>query len=552
VSHWQPNEPQILTVRWGNFERFLGQKPKLPQVSLQVGDLIQDKYRIIRLIGQGGMGAVYEGQNQAIARRVAIKVLHGGLAAQAGVVERFEREAQAAGRIGNDHILEVLDMGHFPNGDRFMVMEYLEGETLEERVEKRGALSPGELYPLVRQLLVGLAAAHGAGIIHRDLKPDNVFIIREKAGHQDFVKIIDFGISKFTALNNDMKMTATGAVMGTPYFMSPEQAKGSRDSDGRSDLYAVGVILYKAVTGNVPFDATTFNELLFKIVLSETPRLSQVIPDIDRAFEALVLRAMAREASQRFQTAQEFIAALDAWATKGSAVSLLPSEATQAHPAYAGFSATNGTGDAPPPSMVALPGGTLGGAHTALGIPNAASSQVGRASGVGFGELTSGLHTNVRGAVTHGTWSNSSLDLPKRSNTPYLLGAAAGVLVLGTLGAVFALRGSDTPAPAINAPTVVSSPPLPSVVKPTVPVQAPVPVVVAPVPQVIPVAPPAVTSAPLIATPTRNVAPAHREPARPEPRRPTASQFRPVAQPQTPAPAQAKPKAKKQADDWGY
>jgi eukaryotic-like serine/threonine-protein kinase len=525
-------------------------------VSLQVGDLIQDKYRILRLIGQGGMGAVYEGQNQLIARRVAIKVLHGGLAAQAGVVERFEREAQAAGRIGNDHILEVLDMGRFANGDRFMVMEYLEGETLEERVEKRGALSPAELYPLIRQLLVGLSAAHGAGIIHRDLKPDNVFILREKAGQPDFVKIIDFGISKFTALNNDMKMTATGAVMGTPYFMSPEQAKGSRDSDGRSDIYAVGVILYKAVTGSVPFDATTFNELLFKIVLSETPRLSQVVPDIDPAFETLVLRAMARDASQRFQTSQEFIAALDAWATKGTAVSMLPSEATQAHPAYAGFSATSGAGDAPPASVIGgLQSGTLGGAHTALGVPNAISGQGGRASGVGFGELTSGLHTNVRGAVTHGTWSNSSLDLPKRSNTPYLLGGAAAVLVLGTIGAVFALRGSNDTAAAVNAPTVVSAPAVPSAVKPTLPtpVQPPAPVGLVPATPVPIVSPtPSVAPVQAIVTP-REITPLRREPVRQEVRR--APQPRPVHQVQQPAPpppAAAKPKPKKQADDWGY
>lgn len=274
------------------------------------------------------MGAVYEGENVLIARRVAIKVLYSHVAAQHGVVERFEREAQAAGRIGNDHILEVLDMGAFADGSRFMVMEFLDGETLGERTARLGRLTPQQILPLARQLLVGLVAAHHAGIIHRDLKPDNVFILREKAGQPDFVKIIDFGISKFTALDQDMKMTATGAVMGTPYFMSPEQAKGSRSSDIRSDLYAVGVIIYKALTGVVPFDGATFNELLFKIVLSPVPQPREMLPDLDPAFESIVMKAMARDPEFRFQTAEAFIAGLDAWSRSGAGVTVPPPEAS--------------------------------------------------------------------------------------------------------------------------------------------------------------------------------------------------------------------------------
>jgi serine/threonine-protein kinase len=297
-------------------------------VSLDLGSVIQNKYRIIRLIGQGGMGAVYEGENILIARRVAIKVLYAAVASQHGVVERFEREAQAAGRIGNDHILEVLDMGTLHDGNRFMVMEFLDGETLGERTTRVGRLSAQQIAPLARQLLVGLAAAHHAGIIHRDLKPDNVFILREKAGQPDFVKIIDFGISKFTTLDQDMKMTATGAVMGTPYFMSPEQAKGSRISDVRSDLYAVGVIIYKTITGLVPFDGATFNELLFKIVLSPVPQPRESVPELDPGFESIVMKAMARDPEFRFQTAEAFIAALDAWMRSGAGVTVPPPEAS--------------------------------------------------------------------------------------------------------------------------------------------------------------------------------------------------------------------------------
>ena len=282
---------------------------------LNPGDIIDGKYRIVRLIGEGGMGAVYEGENTRIHRRVAIKVLHAGVAEQGEAVARFEREAQAAGRIGSEHIVEVLDLGTLANGDRYLVMEYLDGEGLGHRIKSRGRLAAHELGPIAHQLMEGLAAAHGAGIIHRDLKPDNVFLLRSRGGKADFVKLLDFGISKFSQLSGDsgFSMTRTGAVMGTPYYMAPEQAKGSRELDHRVDIYATGVILYEALTGQVPFNADTFNELLFKIVLEEPRPLEQVDPSIDRGFAAIVAKAMAREPAHRFQSAHEFQQALGMW-----------------------------------------------------------------------------------------------------------------------------------------------------------------------------------------------------------------------------------------------
>ena len=283
---------------------------------LSTGEIIDGKYRVIRLIGEGGMGAVYEAENIRIHRKVAIKVLHAGVAETAEAVQRFEREAQAAGRIGSEHIVEVLDLGNLASGDRYMVMEFMDGDSLSDRIKTKGRLTPAQLYPIAHQLLAALDAAHGAGIIHRDLKPDNVYLLRSRGGHADFVKLLDFGISKFNQLSGDsgFSMTRTGAVMGTPYYMAPEQAKGAKDMDHRVDLYAAGVILYESVTGEVPFNADTFNELLFKIVLEEPRPVQQLAPDIDPGFAAIINKAMARDPAARFLTAKDFQQALEHWA----------------------------------------------------------------------------------------------------------------------------------------------------------------------------------------------------------------------------------------------
>lgn len=284
-------------------------------MTIHVGDVIDGKYEIVRLIGEGGMGAVYEARNLLISRTVALKVLlASAIENDPKAAQRFQREAQAAGRIGCDHIMEVIDLGALSSGERYLVMEYLDGETLAARIKRLGRLSPQELHPLLTQALLGLAAAHRAEIIHRDLKPDNLFILREKAGQPDFVKLIDFGISKFNdGPPSEMSMTQTGALMGTPYYMSPEQAKGAGGVTHQTDIYSLGVIAFEAVTGQVPYDGDTFNELMFKIVLSDLPDPTRLVTGVDPAFAAIIRKAMARNLEERFASATTFLAALERW-----------------------------------------------------------------------------------------------------------------------------------------------------------------------------------------------------------------------------------------------
>jgi len=418
---------------------------------LSTGDIIDGKYRIIRLLGEGGMGAVYEGENMRIHRKVAIKVLHSGVAANGESVARFEREAQAAGRIGSEHIVEVLDLGNLPSGDRYMVMEFMDGDSLSARISARTRLTPSEIYPIMHQLLEALAAAHGAGIIHRDLKPDNVYLLKSRGGKADFVKLLDFGISKFNQLSGDsgFSMTRTGAVMGTPYYMAPEQAKGSRDLDHRVDLYAAGVILYEAITGEVPFNADTFNELLFKIVLEAAKPVEQVVPNLDPAFAAIVNKSMGREPASRFQTAREFQQALEQWAS-GTGPQL-------AAPAQYG---------APPAPHQALGTGQYAAAaagHQPLGTGQyAAAGAPQQHQPLGTGPYPAAAH--ALGTGTPGNWANTgaygAVEVPKKSNAGLFVGlAVVGALLLGG-GAFVAMslsHGKDEAAAAAGKAEAVKA-----------------------------------------------------------------------------------------------
>jgi eukaryotic-like serine/threonine-protein kinase len=276
-----------------------------------VGELVDGKYRLLRVIGEGGWGIVYEGENVRTLKRVAIKILRARADLTADIRTRFEREAQAAGRIGSEHIVEVFDLGTLADGSHYMVMELLSGCDLSTRLRNNGALDSVTGAKVVLQLLEGLAAAHDAGIMHRDLKPENLFLVPTRSG-EDFVKILDFGISKFTSPGMS-SATMTGAVLGSPCYMAPEQARGLKNVDPRTDLYSVGTLLFECVTGRVPFDGDNFNDLMFKIALAPRPNPLEVRPDLDHGMAAIIVKAIQAEPNERFQNAEQFREALTQW-----------------------------------------------------------------------------------------------------------------------------------------------------------------------------------------------------------------------------------------------
>jgi serine/threonine protein kinase len=279
---------------------------------LRPGEIVGGKYEITGVVGEGAMGAVYRGRHVHFQREVAIKVLHPLLSRDRVMVRRFEREAQAAGRIGSEHIVKLLDAGTFAAGERYIVMEYLEGESLAARLDRLGTLPAAEVCAIALQLLDGLACAHDARYVHRDLKPSNVFLVGCYEGRNDFVKILDFGVSKLNAVDAG-DVTQTGVLLGTPHFMAPELMRGARYADHRSDLYALGVIMFRCITGLTPFVGATAYELLHKIAYEDVPRLRTFAPDVDEGFAAIVDRALVRDPDHRFADARVFAAALRAW-----------------------------------------------------------------------------------------------------------------------------------------------------------------------------------------------------------------------------------------------
>ena len=260
------------------------------------------RYKLLRKLGKGGMGSVWLAERLGLGKNVAIKILDGATSENASGHERFAREAKALAALKSRNIVSILDFG-VHNGTPFHVMEVLDGEDLEHRLRRVGRMTPVALAPFVDHVCRGLLRAHSAGLVHRDLKPANIFLAQEEG--EEIAKLIDFGIVK--VMGKDGKnVTQTGDVIGTPLYMSPVQVRGNRDVDHRSDLWSLGVTVFRALTGRLPFDGQTSGDILVRICTDPVPNIRALNPNLPPEAEGFIERALAREPHDRFQTAEDF------------------------------------------------------------------------------------------------------------------------------------------------------------------------------------------------------------------------------------------------------
>jgi serine/threonine-protein kinase len=272
------------------------------------GQQVTATLRLVRLLGQGGMGSVWIADHLSLGTQVAVKFMSPQFAQNAGLVQRFRREAMAAAQIKSHHVAQVFDHGVMPDGTPYIVMELLEGEDLRQRIRRSGPMNLQELAGIVTQTAKALGRAHQLGIVHRDIKPDNIFLA--DVGGEMIVKVLDFGIAK-QMVDDGLGATSTGSMLGTPLYMSPEQLLSSKQVDARSDLWSLGVVAYKAMTGAVPFRGETLGALSVAVHAGTFPPPSTVRPDLSASVDRWMLRALQRQPDARFGSAREMAEELE-------------------------------------------------------------------------------------------------------------------------------------------------------------------------------------------------------------------------------------------------
>lgn len=407
-----------------------------PQSQVAAGDILAGKYRVERVIGAGGMGVVVAATHLELDTHVALKFLLPEVQANPEIVARFSREARAAVQIKSEHVARTLDVGRLENGCPYIVMEYLDGSDLAQRIAERGKLPVAEAVRFTLHACDALSEAHALGIVHRDLKPSNLFLARRRDG-TEICKILDFGISKLTpgsALGQGLDMTRTSSLMGSPLYMSPEQLVRARQVDPRADLWALGVTLYEALAGVQPFLGETLPELCTKIMTQPPTPLSDYRSDLPDLLTQAIMRCLEKDVEQRFQSIGEFANAIR-------------------------------------PFALALPSGLDRGSMASLELANAGPGTLDAMNAVAAA-------TANRTASTLNAWGQTNLPIPglptAKSNRLWLLLGAA-TLALAAPALYWALRSAPVASPEARAAAV----PAESATTPSTPVASAAPSVAA-------------------------------------------------------------------------
>ncbi len=414
-----------------------------------IGTLAAGRYRVMKLLGEGGMGQVYLAEHVAIEKRVALKVLRAEYATKGEIVTRFQQEAISASRIKHPNVLDVFDFGQLENGCFFLAMEFLEGNDLADEITRRRVLDAATGIRVAMQICRALAAAHLNGVVHRDMKPENVFLQRTADG-EEIVKIVDFGIAQLRSKDDAVvetkrRLTRTGMIFGTPEYMAPEQASG-KHADLRADIYAVGIIMYEMFTGAVPFTGETFLGVLTKHLNETPPAMNAVFPElaISPEMQAVIMRALVKDPAVRYQSMLEFAqaisstpdaAALGYRAMQSSVVehslSYLPH--APSNPTHQQFAPST---PPPPPPGASTPAPAL-----------QAAKLTGQETTAARAETLIGAEANTRPPAARGNGGAIAI-------------AALAVLAVGGGGAWFMAKRNASTSPAPEASAVAAKPPL--------------------------------------------------------------------------------------------
>ena len=422
----------------------------------EVSDRI-GSYRIVRKLGEGGMGAVYLAEHALLGRRAAIKVLLPRLSSQREIVQRFFHEAKAVTQIADPGIVQVFDFGHHQDGSAFIVMELLDGEPLDRRLERIGRIAPRDTLRLMRLLCTSLAAAHAKGIVHRDLKPENIYIVADPAvAGGERAKILDFGIAKLSSEEPGKMKTRTGLVMGTPVYMSPEQCRGAGTVDARSDIYSIGCVMMTMLTGRPPFEQEGAGELICAHMVDDPPLAASRMPGLPQMFDQVLQRCLAKSPDERFQSMSDLALTL------AHAEQLF--DAASSHTVFA-----RGSGNIPPPGTTWLSHATTLSGAAAQSRPS-----------VHLEERTSGRGRLVVLALAAAALAGGIVFVATRSAA----GASEAMSIAPAITPIDAGTTITTTPVAVSVPA--SIPPAPSVVDAGVPeVPAPVETVAPPPPRVV-------------------------------------------------------------------